>query len=64
MKAIIEESNGLYIVRIQERNGSLCDIYVVDEIELKTCEQDGILRPPWLNGLMKQKGGDGYVSKI
>ncbi len=41
MKAVIEESNGLYIVRIYENNGFLYDVHVVDEIELKTYERDG-----------------------
>lgn len=44
MKAIIEESNGLYIIRLYDRNGLLCDIYAVDEIELKTHERDGNLK--------------------
>lgn len=41
MKAIIEESDGLYIVRIHESNGLLCDIYVVDEVELKPYDWNG-----------------------
>lgn len=35
MKAIIEESDGLYIIRINGNEGSLYDVYVVEEIELK-----------------------------
>lgn len=35
MKAIIEENDGMYIIRIYEHRGSLCDVYVVEEIELK-----------------------------
>ena len=35
MKAIIDEDDGMYIIRIYENRESLCDVYVVDEIELK-----------------------------
>lgn len=56
MKAIIEESNGLYLVRIHERNGSLCDIYVVDELELKTCDQGRDLRDVWPNVFYEERG--------
>jgi len=35
MKAIIEENDGLHIIRIYENRGSLCDVFVVEEIELK-----------------------------
>jgi len=36
MKAIIEENDGLHTIRIYENKGSLCDVLVVEEIELKT----------------------------
>jgi hypothetical protein len=35
MKAIIEGNDGLHIIRIYENKGSLCDVFVVEEIELK-----------------------------
>lgn len=35
MKAIIEGNDGLYIIRIKGNDGALCDVYVVDEVELK-----------------------------
>lgn len=35
MKAIIEENDGMCIIRIYENRGSLCDVYVVEEVELK-----------------------------
>lgn len=41
MKAVIEENNGLYIIRINGNDGTLQDVYVVDDIEFK--EHDGFL---------------------
>jgi hypothetical protein len=35
MKAIIEASEGLHIIRIYKNRGSLSDVFVVEEIELK-----------------------------
>jgi hypothetical protein len=35
MKAIIEKNDGLHIIRIYENKGSLCDVFVVEDIELK-----------------------------
>lgn len=44
MKAVIEDSDGLYIIRIHENNGSLCDVQVVEEIELMGKNQGDDLR--------------------
>ncbi|GAB4421120.1 MAG: hypothetical protein OHK0032_16880 [Thermodesulfovibrionales bacterium] len=44
MKAIIEAREGLYLINIYEKEGRLYDAYVVDEIELMTCNQDRDLR--------------------
>ena len=41
MKAVIEENDGLYIIRIINGNECLCDVYVVDEVELKGENQRG-----------------------
>lgn len=35
MKAVIEESDGLYIIRINRDEGLLYDVYVVNKVELK-----------------------------
>lgn len=35
MKATIEAVEGLYLIRIYEREGRLYDVYVVDELELE-----------------------------
>ncbi|MBI5025758.1 MAG: hypothetical protein HZC12_03320 [Nitrospirae bacterium] len=40
MKAIIEISNGLYLIRINRTEGSLCDVYVVEDIEFKMQDQN------------------------
>lgn len=45
MKAVIEASDDLYIVRIEGEGGSLCDAYVVNEIELI---ESGRLEPAFL----------------
>ena len=34
MKAVIEENNGLYIIRINGNEGALCDVHVVDMVEI------------------------------
>lgn len=44
MKAIIEASDGLHIIRIYENKGSLCDVFVVEEIELKEEDECEILK--------------------
>jgi hypothetical protein len=44
MKALIEVKEGLYIIRIYGKEGVLYDAYVVGEVEMKTCNQDGDLR--------------------
>ncbi len=44
MKAIIEASDGLHIIRIYENRGSLCDVFVVEEIELKEEDECEILK--------------------
>ncbi len=44
MKAIIEEDDGMYIIRIYENRGSLCDVCVVDEIEFKEGNEYEILK--------------------
>lgn len=36
MKATIENNDGLFLIRINSEDGMLCDVYVVDELELKT----------------------------
>lgn len=36
MKATIENNDGLFLIRINSEDGMLCDVYVVDEVELKT----------------------------
>lgn len=45
MKAVIEASDDLYIVRIEGEGGSLYDAYVVNEIELI---ESGRLEPAFL----------------
>ena len=47
MKAVIEENEGLYIIRINGNEGTLCDVHVVEEIEFKGENQDQslVLRP-------------------
>ncbi len=40
IKALIEGKDGLYIIRIYGKEGRLYDVYVVDEVELTTCDQD------------------------
>jgi hypothetical protein len=42
MKAVIESTEGLYLIRIYG-SGGLCDAYVIDQIELKG-EDDEDLR--------------------
>lgn len=44
MKAVIEEKDGLFIIRINRDEGSLCDVFVVDEVELKRENQSDALR--------------------
>lgn len=40
MRAIIEENDGLYIIRINRDDGLVYDVFVVDEVELKTIIKD------------------------
>jgi len=40
MKATIEENNGMYLIRISGEEGTLCDIHVVEELELRGQYQD------------------------
>lgn len=41
MKATIENNDGLFLIRINSEDGILCDVYVVDEVELKTAGVGG-----------------------
>ena len=34
MKAIIDAADNAYVIRIYGKNGALCDIHVVEEIEM------------------------------
>ncbi len=64
MKAVIEENDGLYIIRINGNEGALYDVHVVEGIEFKRENQDQslVLRPDILKANLK--GGDKDVSKI
>lgn len=53
MKAIIEGNDGLHIIRIYENRGSLCDIFVVEEIELKEDNECEILKKQNKRQIMK-----------